>query len=155
MMFLTQRCLYLHVTICAPCGIFQSLIQTNRRRCFLRMHWPKVPDNQFTELYPCQLAPAKNVMIQQFNGSWVWQQSPSKPLLGNKMIQAQVSGRFSNCLLLAQTQKQSRPWRTTEPALEYVDSWSRFYQSLLGRINLLCTRRHDKVIREKQSWKEI
>lgn len=102
---------------------YPSRPYTNKQKeVLLKAHWPKVPDNQFTELHPCQLALTKNVMIQQFNGSWVWQRSPSKPLLGNKMIQAGDSGRFSNCLLLAQTQKQSRPWWTTEPTLEYFDS---------------------------------
>lgn len=33
-----------------------------------------------TKLYPWQLAAAKNVMIQQFNGSWVWQEFPTSYL---------------------------------------------------------------------------
>lgn len=91
-----------------PCGILQGFIQINIRRHFLEYTDPRyLTVSAWNHILASWLL-QKNVMIQQFNGSGVWQQSPCKHLWGNKITQAQDSGRFHNCLLLAQIQGQSK-----------------------------------------------
>lgn len=118
------------------CGILQGFIQINIRRHFL----------EYTDLRYLTVSAwnhilaswllQKNVMIQQFNGSGVWQQSPCKHLWGNKITQAQDSGRFHNCLLLAQIQGQSKLYLKADMAVQCFDSQSRFYSKPKGRTNL-------------------